>query len=133
QTVRLAFLDPAATNVMCGVVLLYLLIAPDAWLGRWLSRPTMRTLGNMAYSTYLFHPILLCLSFQLLRHADPSLRSLRDLGPIALALVTTLVASYGSWRLFESKLLKMGHRWRYDGESAPGPARSFAKPQQNPT
>jgi peptidoglycan/LPS O-acetylase OafA/YrhL len=118
---------------MCGIVLLHVLIAPDAWLGRWLSRTTLRTLGNMAYSTYLFHPILLCLVFQLLRRQDPSFRTVSDLGPIALALVATLIVSYGSWRLFESRLLKLGHRWRYEGVPAKRPAGGFARPQQHTT
>jgi peptidoglycan/LPS O-acetylase OafA/YrhL len=113
QAIRLAFLNPTATSLMCGFVLLFLLIAPDNGFGRLLSRPTMRLLGNMAYSTYLFHPIILCFAFQSLQGGDPVLRTTRDLGPIAVALVGTAAASYASWRWFESRLLKIGHRWRY--------------------
>jgi peptidoglycan/LPS O-acetylase OafA/YrhL len=113
QLVRFYFLDATATDLTCGAVLLYVLMAPDGWLGRWLSLGWMRALGNMAYSTYLFHPILLCFSFQLLRHGDPILRETSDLVPIAVAAVATVVVSYGSWALFESKLVKIGHRWRY--------------------
>jgi peptidoglycan/LPS O-acetylase OafA/YrhL len=113
HAVRLYFLDATATDVMCGAVLAYLLVAPDGWLGRWLSTRWMRTLGNMAYSTYLFHPILLCFSFQLLRRQDPILRATSDLVPILVAAVATAVVSYGSWTLFESKLVKIGHRWKY--------------------
>lgn len=113
QAIRMFFLDATATDVMCGAVLVYLLTAPDGWLGRWLSLGWMRTLGNMAYSTYLIHPILLCFSFQLLRHSDPILRATSDLLPILVAGVGTAVMSYGSWTLFESRLVKIGHRWRY--------------------
>jgi peptidoglycan/LPS O-acetylase OafA/YrhL len=113
QAIRMAFLDPSATAVMCGFVLTFILIAPESACSRFLSLSWMRTLGNMAYSTYLFHPIFLALAFYWLRGGNPTLRASSDLIPIALALFATGIASYASWTWFESKLMKIGHRWRY--------------------
>jgi peptidoglycan/LPS O-acetylase OafA/YrhL len=113
QAIRMAFLDSTATAIVCGGVLLYILTAPHGWLGRFLSLKWMRTLGNMAYSTYLFHPILLCLAFQIIRSKDPLLNSPSDLLPIFAAGVATAALSFASWQFFESKLIRYGHRWRY--------------------
>ena len=52
---------------------------------------SMRALGNWAYSTYLFHPILLCSIFRLMKHHDPTLAMASDLLPLGTALVTTFV------------------------------------------
>jgi peptidoglycan/LPS O-acetylase OafA/YrhL len=111
--VRYLFLDSTLTSVVCAFALTYVLVAPDSGFGRFLSLSRMRTLGNMAYSTYLLHPILLCVCFWLLRHEDPLLRTAADLIPVACALGLTLAASYLSWAGLESRLLKVGHRWRY--------------------
>ena len=113
QAVRLAFINRSVTAVVFGSVLLWLLLFPAGALSSFLSTRTMRNLGNMAYSTYLFHPILLCVVFMLLRQADPSLANASDLIPVAIALVGTLALSWLSWSQFESRLLRIGHRFHY--------------------
>jgi peptidoglycan/LPS O-acetylase OafA/YrhL len=67
----------------------------------------------MAYSTYLFHPIALCLVFRLLRGVDPQLNTARDLPALALALAVTLFFSWLSWTRFEKPLQERGHRFQY--------------------
>jgi len=67
----------------------------------------------MAYSTYLFHPILLCIVFRLIKHSDPELNRAGDLPVIAAAMAATLILSWTSWRLFEKPLVAVGHRYRY--------------------
>jgi peptidoglycan/LPS O-acetylase OafA/YrhL len=110
---RYAFLWNLVTSLVCAAVLLYVLIAPDGIVGKFLSLRWMRLLGNMAYCTYLLHPILLCLSFRLLEGRDPFLTTPRDLVPVGAALLATLLLSYASWRLLESRLIHFGHRWKY--------------------
>src|SRR5947199_460460 len=110
QAIRMLFLDGTATAATCGVVLLYILMSPDGWVAKFLSLRWMRTLGNMAYSTYLFHPIILCVVFRAISRKDPFLNSPSDLLPITLACIVTLTISLASWEFLESNLVRLGHR-----------------------
>jgi peptidoglycan/LPS O-acetylase OafA/YrhL len=67
----------------------------------------------MAYSTYLFHPILLCVVFRCLRGSDPQLNAASDLPTLALALGVTLLFSWLSWTRFEQPVLARAHRFKY--------------------
>jgi peptidoglycan/LPS O-acetylase OafA/YrhL len=111
--IRLAFIERTITSTAFGLILLSLLLFPAGAISRFLSTGTMRNLGNMAYSTYLFHPIVLCLVFKIWRGTDPFLTDAADFGPIAIALAVTLILSWLSWSQFESRLLRIGHRYRY--------------------
>jgi peptidoglycan/LPS O-acetylase OafA/YrhL len=113
QAVRLDFIRFTMNGLVFGAILLSLLLFPKSVPGRLLSTRLMRNIGNMAYSTYLLHPILLCVVFRALRSKDPSLTVLPDLLPVAVAGVLTLVLSWLSWSQFESRLLRVGHRFRY--------------------
>jgi peptidoglycan/LPS O-acetylase OafA/YrhL len=113
QSIRLAFMNRTFTSLAFGGILLFLLVSPMSVLGRLLSTRPMRNLGNMAYSTYLFHPILLCVAFRVLRSKDPALVGLADLIPLPIAAVVTLALAWLSWSQFESRLLRVGHRFRY--------------------
>jgi peptidoglycan/LPS O-acetylase OafA/YrhL len=111
--VKCAFLDRSATSAVAGIGLLYVLISKDGRLSRWLSKPAARTLGNMAYSTYLLHPIVLCVAFWVIQKRDPILQTPTDFGPVAAAGLVTAILSYMSWRLFESRCIEIGHRFQY--------------------
>lgn len=113
QAIRLGFINHTITAMAFGASLLSLLLLPTSFPGQLLSTRLMRNVGNMAYGTYLFHPILLCAVFRVLRSKDPALAGVSDLGPLAVAGVTTLVLSWLSWSQFESRLLRIGHRFQY--------------------
>jgi peptidoglycan/LPS O-acetylase OafA/YrhL/glycosyltransferase involved in cell wall biosynthesis len=113
QAIRLGFINHTITAIAFGASLLSVLLLPTSFTGKLLSTGLMRNVGNMAYSTYLFHPILLCAVFRVLRSKDPALERVSDLGPLAIAGVTTLVLSWISWSQFESRLLRIGHRFQY--------------------
>jgi peptidoglycan/LPS O-acetylase OafA/YrhL len=113
QAIRMAFLDGTATAIACGLLLLYILVAPGGQIGKFLSFGWMRRLGDMAYSTYLLHPILLCVAFRVIQNRDPFLNSAADLLPILVAAVATAILSFTSWHLLESPLIRIGHRWQY--------------------
>lgn len=112
-SVRMAFFTESISAVTFGLLILNVLLAPGAWISRLLSLEPVRLLGNMAYSTYLFHPILLCIAFRVMLGADPRLNTVSDLAPIAVALVATLVLSWASWTWFEQPILRRGHRYQY--------------------
>ena len=63
QAIRMTFIERTVTSLVFGGLLLMILLAPAGRIARFLSRPGMRLLGNMAYSTYLFHLTLLCVAF----------------------------------------------------------------------
>jgi peptidoglycan/LPS O-acetylase OafA/YrhL len=113
EAIRLGFINYTVTAMVFGAILLSLLVFPLSIPGRFLSTRPMRNFGNMAYSTYLFHPILLCIVFRIMRSKDPFLVTSSDLLPLAVAAVVTLGLSWLSWSQFESPLLRIGHRFRY--------------------
>jgi len=112
-SIRLAVIDHTVNAVVFALALLSLVILPASRISRWLSLGWMREIGNLAYSTYLFHPILLGLTFRLLKGSDPLLESGADLGLLAVAAAATLAVTLGSWHLFEKPLVTIGHRFRY--------------------
>jgi peptidoglycan/LPS O-acetylase OafA/YrhL len=112
-SIRLAVIDHTVNALLFALVLLSLVILPASRISRFLSIGWMREIGNLAYSTYLFHPILLGLTFRLLKGNDPLLGSRGDLAPLAVAAVATLAIALCSWHLFEKPLLKVGHRFSY--------------------
>jgi peptidoglycan/LPS O-acetylase OafA/YrhL len=76
---------------------------------RWL-----RATGVVAYGTYLFHQPVLGLCYGLTRSERlPVIRSLRDAGLTALALVLTFALAKISWAYFERPLVRRGHRYLY--------------------
>jgi peptidoglycan/LPS O-acetylase OafA/YrhL len=113
QAIRMAFIEHGATALVFALLLLSLVIHPSGRLSRFLSLGWMRELGNLAYSTYLLHPILLGLTFRLWTGRDPMLESTSDLLVLAVAAAATFAVAVCSWRLFEKPLLRMGHRFRY--------------------
>jgi peptidoglycan/LPS O-acetylase OafA/YrhL len=112
-SVRMGFLNDSTSAVAFGLFILNVLVAPPRPLARVLSTAPARLLGNMAYSTYLFHPILLCVVFRAMRGVDPRLNTISDLTPLTLAFVLTLACSWISWTRFEAPLLARGRRFQY--------------------
>ncbi len=111
QAIRMAFLNRTGNSLVFGGVLLLIMIAPNRNIANILSRSGIRGFGNMAYSTYLFHPILLCIAFRIIEGQDPVLHAARDIGPLLAAAAATLALSWASWTYFERPLLRIGHRF----------------------
>jgi peptidoglycan/LPS O-acetylase OafA/YrhL len=112
-SVRMGFLNDTISAIAFGLLILNIQLRPRDLMARTLSAGSVRLLGNMAYSTYLFHPIVLCIVFRSLRGVDPQLNTASDLPALALALGLTLVFSWLSWTRFERPLLAHGHRFEY--------------------
>ena len=113
QAIRLAFLSRTITGLNFGLILVCILLFPESRMSRFLSTTPMRNLGNMAYSTYLFHPIILCLAFRVIEGRDPFLNTPRDLLPVLVTLTLTLPLSWWSWSGLESRLVRVGRRFCY--------------------
>ena len=112
-SVRMGFLNDTISAVAFGLLILNIQLRPKTRVAKVLSAGPLRLLGNMAYSTYLFHPVVLCLVFRSLRGVDPQLNTTSDLPLLALALGVTLLLSWFSWMRFERPLLGLGHRLEY--------------------
>jgi len=110
---RFAFTVFTQNAVVFGLLLLYVVAAPGGWVARFLSLSWMRTLGNMAYSTYMFHLIVLSLVFLRIRGGEPALNSSADLLPMGVALALTGLLSLASWQFFERRFIRSGHKYQY--------------------
>jgi peptidoglycan/LPS O-acetylase OafA/YrhL len=76
---------------------------------RWL-----RGLGAIAYGTYLFHIGVEGICFGLLFGRAPEITRLCDLGATLLAVAITLLLAQASWTFFEKRMVRLGHRFRYE-------------------
>jgi peptidoglycan/LPS O-acetylase OafA/YrhL len=95
------------------LVLLLLTIASSGTLQRIFSYRALRWLGTIAYGLYLIHVPALDLSFRLFEHRGPRLAHAFDLVPLTMALGGSLLLAHLSWTLFESRLVRYGHRFVY--------------------
>jgi peptidoglycan/LPS O-acetylase OafA/YrhL len=103
------------TFIACSYALLLIsAIVSDNPVSRVLSWRPVRFLGNLSYSTYLLHPLLLRASFYVFRQSEPQLRSWNDMPLIGVALAATLLLSWMSWSFIERPFLSLGHRFRYE-------------------
>lgn len=107
------FLSYTSFAIFYGSLLVFALTRAESLTARLLGTRPMRQLGNMSYSTYLIHPILLHGAFYLVGRQSPVLRTWPDLGVVLLALSATLTLSALSFRYIERPILAIGHRRKY--------------------
>ena len=101
-------------------LLLYALLVPESWLSGFLRWEWLRSLGMIAYGTYLFHELALNAFFAAFRASPPRIVSLGDLILTFAALGSTIAFCWLSWRFFEKPLIRIGHRESYLFESRAG-------------
>jgi peptidoglycan/LPS O-acetylase OafA/YrhL len=105
-------------------VLMIAMCAPEGILSRAFRAGWLMQLGAIAYGLYLFHAIVLTATFHLLLHHSPSIAHWIDVVTACSAFVAAVGLSQLSWRYFESRLVRLGHRFSYEGSIAtrsPGP------------
>ena len=107
------FLSYTLFAVLYGSLLVFALTRPGGLVPRLLASRSMRHLGNMSYSTYLIHPILLHCAFYLAGRQVPVLATWTDLGIVLIAFAATLTVSALSFRYLERPILAIGHRRKY--------------------
>jgi peptidoglycan/LPS O-acetylase OafA/YrhL len=111
--VKFAFADHSLLGLYYACLLCSVLAGPGMAHSRFFSTSAMRALGDMAYCTYLIHPILLCLAFRLLTGVDPAWSGIASALPVTIALIATLVIAKLSWQFFEKPILRLGHQFNY--------------------
>lgn len=101
-------------TVLYGLVLIVLVLNAGTQnaMVRWLRSSWMAFFGRTSYSVYLFHPLILSVTF--LAAAQPEkINSLYSAGLSALAFLITLVFCAALYRWFEKPILSYGARWKY--------------------
>jgi peptidoglycan/LPS O-acetylase OafA/YrhL len=93
-----------------GFLIICALASP---LSRFFTSAPMRALGNISYSMYMLHHIVMRYCFYFLLHRDPAIRSFGDITPCVVALPIVLGACAASWRWFEKPIMQYGHRHKY--------------------
>jgi peptidoglycan/LPS O-acetylase OafA/YrhL len=99
--------------VFYGALIVFTLAARIKCWTAFVSTPVMRELGNMSYSTYMLHGIILRVTFWLALRTDPRADSLSDVPVLLAALAITLAASWASWHWFERKFVRIGAKFSY--------------------
>jgi peptidoglycan/LPS O-acetylase OafA/YrhL len=88
------------------VCILLLTLTSCGWLRRFFSNRVLRWLGTIAYGLYLVHVPMLNLSAVVLRHFPVPIF-------LSAAISASLLLSHLSWKLFESRMVEIGHRFVY--------------------
>lgn len=94
-------------------ILLASLVDDRGLVARLFSVAWLRGLGTISYAVYLLHLGVLAAAHGLLLGRDdqyPAITDAASAGATLLALVTTLLLAAGSWRYFESGMLRLGRR-----------------------
>jgi len=99
-------------------VLMMTLVSPDGWLSRAFRARWLMWLGTIAYGVYLFHEIALDAAFRIVLHHTTVMANWLDALTAFSALLVVLGLAQLSWKYFESKLVKIGHRFTYKNRTA---------------
>jgi peptidoglycan/LPS O-acetylase OafA/YrhL len=70
--------------------------------------------GMISYGAYLFHQGILSVMHRVLYHQSPRIGSPGELAVTVLALGTTMLVAWLSYRYFESPILALGRKVHYD-------------------
>jgi peptidoglycan/LPS O-acetylase OafA/YrhL len=94
-------------------ILMLVIITPNGLLSRALRVRWLIWLGTISYGLYLFHSITLGIVAPFLLRPQPSTTILFRSGAAISALIAALCLAQLSWNYFESKLVRLGHRFMY--------------------
>ncbi|MCC6212385.1 MAG: acyltransferase [Burkholderiales bacterium] len=103
--------------VLFALALLFLSMGWAPRLSRLLSVRPLRWVGRISYAVYLFHVPVLGLCFAAFLGKSPSLATWYDWAVTVLALVLTFAAAQATWLLFEDRLIRLGHHFKYDTQA----------------
>ena len=116
---HLGFLGYTMIDVCCACTLLLAVMHPAGHLHRVLSLPCFKPIATVSYALYLLHSPALAIVESVFHfaHFDCPRISWAETGLALLSLILAIFAAAVSWRFFESRLIRLGHRRQY--QSAP--------------
>lgn len=88
---------------------------PTSWLFR---APPLRFLGKVSYCVYLIHQAILGVAMSTLGDLRPGSDTLWQWGAALTGIAVILIVAQLSWSFFESRLVPIGHRFKYSGRRA---------------
>jgi len=99
--------------------LLIVLTQKDGVLHTIANNLLLRRLGTIAYGVYLLHQGMLGLTHGLILHQEPGIVGVDDALITLFALALTLTLATLSYHYFESRIIQMGHAFRYQDACSP--------------
>jgi peptidoglycan/LPS O-acetylase OafA/YrhL len=90
-----------------------LLIVSDGYKGTILNSRGLGFLGSISYGLYLIHQPVAGLLHGLLLGTRPDTENIEQTLVTIAALVISVILAWLSWKFFESKIVQIGHRWKY--------------------
>ena len=94
-------------------LILLVLADKENWLAKFFSMRWLCGLGLISYGVYIFHQPVSWLLHTLAGNAEPTMLNWRDVGITMAALFVTVSIAAGSWKIFESKMVRWGRRHTY--------------------
>ena len=92
---------------------LVLLLVSDLPEGARFRSPVLRLFGLISYGLYLIHQPVSGILHKLILDGVPDIGTPAQLAVTILAIAASIGLAYLSWVLFESPLIRVGHRWSY--------------------
>ena len=120
------FLHTAGFSIIAifyACVMMLVLIQPTGVLARALTYKPLMQLGIISYCVYLIHGSVLVLADKLLR----LVLNLSDVElwlAIVIGAVMTILVALASWKVFELRMIGLGHKFTYEGKKTLQPATS---------
>ena len=108
-------LNGPVSSVFWAIFLLFIVtLPPNTLLGKILSNPVLRKIGELSYFVYLFHTPVSYSIRLLLGTFDFLPLGYMWLFETFLTLVVTFLLAAASWRYIERPLIQYGHTFRYN-------------------
>jgi peptidoglycan/LPS O-acetylase OafA/YrhL len=110
QSVVMATVGYTWVAAFYAVVLVLALTGRQGRLAGALRQRRLRSLGAIAYGTYLLHVGVQGACFWVLFGREPRIATLAEAGVTVLAAALSIALAQASWTLFESRMIQIGRR-----------------------
>jgi len=118
ETATIRALNDSLLAIGYASLILLALYTPRSPFARTARVRWLRSLGLIAYGTYLIHQTVNGLAFGAVRGHWPYITRASDLLVILGALTITIATAMASWRWFEKPIVDFGRRWRYADQAS---------------
>lgn len=112
---HMAFLGYTLIDVSFTCTLLLAVLNPAGQLHRFLSLGFFKPIATISYGLYLLHSPMIAIVESCFRFAHIQYEEISwpAAGVAALALAATILTAALSWKFFESRMIQLGHQYRF--------------------